>query len=362
MSEEEKELKEKEEREKGKKERREKREREIKRRKNKAIVIKIIWSFLSVTVIFFLSFFLGQKLKVNWLIFASGFALLVISQSFTILLGTEKGVKEILGIPYAGISSGIHFIFFPIEYITPYPTQEQRLPIPEQKVTAATTSDNKSVELNIDATLYFYWPDDDDLVIVYQMVPMPFNLDQLKNFFSHAIINGIRMAASKTKTWQECMQDRFRDTVIELLENDPIDDAAKIFKFRLALTKVDPPLALKNALAQVHVARSQKEAAITEAEGQRKAIALKGMGEAEARTAIFNAIRQNPENVQLEAFKTLREMAKEPSKMFFQIPDMLTNVFGGKREISLNDIGGKEGLEKLMEEVLKKILAREKFR
>lgn len=348
---------EKEEREKGKKERKEEREREIKKRKNKATTIKIIWSLLVVIVIFSLSFFLHQKLEINWLIIVGELSAFVFSQSFSILSGTEKGVKEILGIPYAAVSSGIHFIFFPIEHVVRYPTQEQRLRVPGQKVTAATKSDHP-VELDIDATLYFRWPDGKNLVWVYQLVPKPFDIIRLELFFSHAIVNSIRTAASAVSDWRKCTFDDFTKSILASLINDPISDAAEIFDLRCVLEKVDPPEKLKEALAKVHIAHSQKEATQIEAEGERMATALKGKGEAEARTALFDAIRQNSENVQLEAFKTLREMAKEPSKMFFQVPDALTNVFGGKREIFLNDIGGKEGLEKLMEEVLKKILTK----
>lgn len=321
-------------------------------------IIKLIWSVILVTGLFFLSRGINgmsQKITTNTSPYSFFVALIVFYASLCLkrLVGTEKGIKEFLGKPYAFVDSGLHFIFFPIEKIVIYPKEEQRVDVPEQEVVTVpgivTSSDGTTSEkcsataITLDAMLYYSWPSGNDLIIAYEKFPKPYQRERVKMFFEAAIKDGIRAAASQ-KTWRYCTHDDFVNDISINLADRPITRAGEMFNYRVALPKVQLPDNLKNALVQPQIAELEKDATVTKADG-----------DATARTKLLEALRGDPNGIIYESLLTLSGMAKDPSaKLIYQFPDQLqralSGVFGGPKSPQdiINSLGGPDKIEELL--------------
>jgi regulator of protease activity HflC (stomatin/prohibitin superfamily) len=82
-------------------------------------------------------------------------------------------------------------------------------------------------------------------------------------------------------------------------------------------------------LTKPDIARLEKKAAITKAEGAKEAIILNGEAVAIARKKLFDAIGRKPENIQKEILLRLSEMAQGPATTIFPIPSKIFDVFEG---------------------------------
>ncbi|PIP26199.1 MAG: hypothetical protein COS71_00175 [Candidatus Moranbacteria bacterium CG06_land_8_20_14_3_00_40_12] len=271
---------------------------------------------------------------------------------FRIIRENENGVIVRLGKPTRVVHSGLRWTFFPIDRVARFTTQLINL---EFRVAGIITEQGEfppnsgikygQANVGVEPTLYFRWPEDNSLLQTVKIVANPEDISSLNNLFEETILNAFRSAGGCV-TWREIVRDRkdFSAKVLNNLTNDlsdPINQACIPHNtINLVIKHVNLPEKLETAITDPEIARLEKEATITRAEGERKKRILEGEGFADARKLLYKAIGKEPESIQKEVLLTLREMAQGTSNtILFQIPSQITDTLGdvfGKGDIAGN--------------------------
>jgi regulator of protease activity HflC (stomatin/prohibitin superfamily) len=279
-----------------------------------------------------------MSLTISILLSTLAIAIALFLLGFTIIKENETGAVVRLGKPARVIKSGLKWIFWPLEKVILFPTSLIQL---EFRLAGIITEQGEyngtkygQANIGIEPALYFRWPENNNLLETVKIVATPENISSLNDLFEETILNAFRSAGGAV-TWREIVKDRkeFSAKVLEALINDASDpiNQARIPRenINLVIKHVNLPEELEEAITKPEIARMEKEATITKAEGEKKRLILEGEGFARARKELFKAIGDSPESMRKEVLYTLREMAKGTSNtILFGIPSEITDSLG----------------------------------
>ncbi len=267
-------------------------------------------------------------------------------RSLYVIKANERALREFLGKPGETVESGLHFALWPFFWFVRYSTEVVEIPLSRVGILTKAENGLRQIKMNIDAVLYLYWPQ--DLVQARKSLPNPSSMEALQNVLDEQTLEVVREVLSE-KVWTTIWSKRKEcgDNITDLLNlaNNPnyILNQARIEKFRVVIKHIDPPEGLEKAISDPEIARLEKEATVTRAEGEREKRRLEGKGSADARSMLFDAIGNNPDRVRLELLLTLREMAQGTSNtILFPIPAEITSaisqMFGGRPELDIGQL------------------------
>lgn len=297
------------------------------------------------------------------------FIAVLIICGFRIIKEDERAVKMFLGNPEwfkkPIVESGFCWIPWPLAKLRRYTTNLVELETFKKATifTKEDTYDGKKfgeARIEVDTSFRFYWPQKKgDIIKCVKHLPNPTNMKKLKNIFEEPILEHVRTVGGH-RVWKELTRDRAKISK-DIFESWEKDEKSILKKVNLLFPKVildhlELPPELLKAMDKPEVARLEKIATITGAEGKKRELELEGEGKAHAHKKYLDSIGEKIENIQKEVLYTLREMAQGTSNtILFEIPTAVTgvmdNVFSGKsskldfREIAKTVSGLKEGAQ-----------------
>jgi regulator of protease activity HflC (stomatin/prohibitin superfamily) len=266
---------------------------------------------------------------------------------FGIVRENERIVKIRLGRPYAVKESGVFWIPFLIAWVRRYTTKVVELqlarrdenfvikrdadgrPIPAGGF--ITARDSKVGPLNVGVTLSyrFNWPADEaKLIQCVKLLPDPSNIPALTDLFQEIILDETRSVGCKM-SYIAIMSDRAgfakqitasvtQGEASQLLTDTGLEPSAHV-----VIDHIDIPEEALKALDDEEAQRLKAEGVRRKAEGDKDRIRL----EDEGRAAGYRAIKaEGPEAMELESYRTLREMAQGTSNTIFVPIEGLKNL------------------------------------
>lgn len=256
-------------------------------------------------------------------LYALGTLILYIILGFRLVRENEIAVKVFLGKPQRIKRSGLRFVLWPLEWLTKFSLGIQELEYPDliEVVTKKGSYNGENfgpAVLELQATLYFRWLQDDDLLETVRVIGDPNDKPALRDLFQETFFDAVRSAGG-SRVWKDLTENQkdYADKVAEVLKNEPQDPVrlARLTDLRVVITKLKIPDDLKVSL-------TAEEAKARQGRGEKERLRLEGEGQAEARKAIFKVNKEM--GMENEALLTLREMAKGTSNtIFFGMPEPL---------------------------------------
>lgn len=253
-----------------------------------------------------------------------------------IIRETSRAVVVRMGDPIYVIESGLRHIWWPLEWLSFFPTTIQELNFrPAGIITSAGTyngAEYGQALVVVEAATYFRWPATNDGLIKALRAFGTTDLSEIADRLEESVLDTVRTVGGG-KTWGEIAQERkklaqeVRDSLGDEAE-DPMKIAG-LDDIRVAIKHAELPKDLMDSLTKPEIARLDKKAAITRAEGDKQATILSGEGIANARRKLFDAIGKEPEDMQKEFVLRLSEMAQGTANTIFPIPTRLLDVFEG---------------------------------
>ena len=259
--------------------------------------------------------------------------------AFRVIEPNEMAVRVFLGLPHRVEKYGLKFIVWPFEQLVIYPTKVQQYEFPDFEIVTSVgeylSHHYEKAVITIERpTLYFQWPiTDKGLIRAYKKLPEPRKIEKLHRFFQDIVTNTMRSVCS-VLTWQELCEDPqvIYKEVIRRLQDPESGEVNPFFRggikplsVEIKDIKLPPELATVINLPAAAIFRKKETIIAAEAEAAR--IATVGKGEADARRAVFDAIRKG--ELPKEALLTLREMAKGKGTTFAMLPPEILQVFQG---------------------------------
>ncbi len=278
----------------------------------------------------------------NDLFFILGLIAVWVACCFRIIRESENAVVVRLGRPIRVVKSGVCFILWPIDSLRRFTTTLIELNFGNAGViTKEKTYDGKKygeANIGVEPTLYFRWAENEDLLETVRIIDDPTDISALTSLFEESVLDAFRTRGGD-KAWREIVQDRknFATEVLSDLLDEPADPLVQAniprASMRLAIKHMKLPEKLQEAITKPEIARMEKEATITVAEGKRDGIILEEQGIAQARRILFDAIGIKPEDMQKEILLTLRKMAEGTSNTILfpmpgEIASTLEKIFG----------------------------------
>jgi regulator of protease activity HflC (stomatin/prohibitin superfamily) len=246
-----------------------------------------------------------------------------------------------MGKPVRVKQSGLRHIWWPFEWLSFFPTTIQELNFRSAGIITTGGKYNKAeygqALVVVNTAMYFRWPTTDAELIAALQALGTVDLEEIADRFEESVLDTVRTVGGG-KTWGEIAQERkhFAQEVRDCLGDEP-EDPIKITclpDIRIAIKHVELPKDLMDSLTKPEIARLEKKATITRAEGDKQATILNGEGLANARKKLFAAIGKEPEDIQKEILLRLSEMAQGPATTIFPIStkilDMFESAFGSK--------------------------------
>ncbi|MDD2753167.1 MAG: SPFH domain-containing protein [Candidatus Portnoybacteria bacterium] len=237
---------------------------------------------------------------------------------------TEKAIGIFLGEPSRELTSGIRFIFWPLEKLAIYPTKQQEVELNLiEVITKKVGRAHSSAAITIKPTFYFFWPDKfEKLKQALEKGANP-DKDSVKDLFQEAIFNALRSVIIQYD-WETCYSERDKITqeVLGILCCSGPIQAAGIEKEQMFLAiEVFLPKDLVANINAPEIAALKAAAKKEEAEGEKAFAIAQKQAEAEGRKLVFASIG---DEMAKEALFTLREMAKGTSNtILFGLPPEL---------------------------------------
>ncbi len=179
------------------------------------------------------------------------------------------------------------------------------------------TADNLVVL--IDTVLFFQVTD--PRAADYEIVNYIQSIEQITATMLRSVIGSMDLAQTLTS----------RDKINALLRG-VLDDASGKWGIRVTrveLKAIDPPKSVKDAMEKQMRAEREKRAAILTAEGVRQSKILTAEGEAQAISAVFQAVHDNDPDPKLLAYQylqTLPQLAQGAGNTFWVIPSEVTSA------------------------------------
>lgn len=189
--------------------------------------------------------------------------LYVLGISIRIVRPYEKGIVERVGAYNRTVEAGIHIILPFIDRMTKIDTRENVVDVQPQMV---ITKDNANVK--VDAVIYYKIVDSEKALYgVRNFLPAVEKLAQtnLRNIVGELTLD-------ESLTSRDATNEKLRDIL------DDATDAWGAKVTRVELQEIDPPEAIKEAMHEQMISEREKRAAITRAEGSKKAVILESEG------------------------------------------------------------------------------------
>src|ERR1700689_3171666 len=200
------------------------------------------------------------------------------------------------------------------------------------------TEDNLVVQ--IDTVLFFQVTD--PRAADYEIVNYIQAIEQITATMLRSVIGSMDLEQTLTS----------RDKINALLRG-VLDDASGKWGIRVTrveLKAIDPPKSVKDAMEKQMRAEREKRAAVLTAEGVRQSKILTAQGEAQAISAVFQAVHDNDPDPKLLAYQylqTLPQLAQGAGNTFWVIPSEVTSAlrsvasaFGGGAETAPGPAAG----------------------
>lgn len=355
----------------------------------------------------------NAELVLDWLIYLSGVLMLIIVyKSCNIVKANEFGVKIFMGIPVTAVDPGFNLTFWPLYVLERFPANQQVIDfvVPSIMTRRGRVKGSNDIiepaEINIVMKLFYYF-DKNLLTKTIKRIPGK-SEEKMSEPLIGYLTDVVRNQAGKVP-WRLINQERFKflqivrsriipitvrpsagdNTGEPLYKINPQDKDEKIPTFayeeiyegnenvlkakdlkgspfvQFGLKNVDLSIIdinftdeeLKKAISAPETSRLKANAKRNEGDGERYYKEQVGIGEAEARKAMIEAIKENPD---LEVLFALREMARGTSNtILYQVPAAFENrmrdLLGGN---SLGDAvrmfspENQQYLKKIVEEII----------
>jgi regulator of protease activity HflC (stomatin/prohibitin superfamily) len=228
------------------------------------------------------------------------------------------------------------WILWPVERFVLYP-KVVRMEFPDFQVTTKESEygDHRWEKVLVTVekpTLYFKWPAGAGLKKAFKNLPGPDETEKIHNIFKEIIINTLRSYYSAL-TWQEISENPrqvYPDVLNQLREDKDMTNPfyrGGVEPIEVSVQGIKLPRELEEVISRPEAAAFRAKETVITAEATAKQISFVGEGEANARRAIFDAIRQG--ELPKEVLLTLREMAKGKSTKFVMLPPEILQVFQG---------------------------------
>jgi len=249
---------------------------------------------------------------------------------------TSRAVVIRMGNPIYVIESGLKHIWWPFEWLSFFPTTIQELNFRPAGIITSTGTYNGAeygqALVVVETAVYFRWPETDEGLIKALRALGTTDLSEIADRMEESVLDTVRTVGGG-KTWGEIAQERkklaeeVRDSLGD--ENEDPMKIAGLEDIRVAIKHAELPKDLMDSLTKPEIARLEKKAAITKAQGDKQATILNGEGIANARKKLFAAIGKEPEDMQKEVLLRLSEMAQGTANTIFPIPTRILDVFEG---------------------------------
>lgn len=271
--------------------------------------------------------------------------LTILLECVRIVPANQKAVRDLLGHIIGVKESGLRLKWPFVEKFVFYPQDLQEIDLEELTV-ATQEGDDKfghygSILLKIQVSLRYFWPDENgELMRVYKEFPRPNETEKIESIVYDPVFQALTTAAGYF-IYPELQRktEKLKNKAKEVLTNERTDAFKKAgFRdFDIAISNIEWPKDIEEARKKRELARRNKEAAIEEAEGRKKAIILEGEGTAQARKILFSAIGEK--DMEKEAMYTTRSIFDSPSSKFVVISDAVNKLV---EQIGMNIKGGKK--------------------
>lgn len=257
----------------------------------------------------------------------------------------ERGVKILLGKPYAVIESGLYWAPFLLAKINRYTTQIVELNFDRAGVftksgkIAGEHREYGPANVGIDISFRFRWPTDrDQLIEAVKVLPDPENKAALTSVFEEPILDAVRNIGGE-KIWIELTRKRMHfgksvlDSIMAVAADGSVHEGnliklSHITDLTVAVAHVEVPTQLLESLTAQEIASLQKAATIITAEGEKRKRELEGEGAAEAKKRLLEAIGGEDRYIEIQKLLSLEAMAQGPATTIFPIASNLTESLG----------------------------------
>lgn len=296
----------------------------------------------------------------------------------------KRVVVDFFGHPYKGRESGARWkdpLFGAMAF---FPTNIVEFELPTMagvwtKQDTVSLSDGKkrtygTVNLGVLASFLFEYPKGDDLIKVVKLLPKPgimikknirrlnietgvetleeVEIEKAADVLEEPILDQVRNVGNG-RNYMELLQNRTqfaRDIMVALTApitpQNPdslirrLVDEAGLREPKISIKHIDAPKRIRDEVTAEEAARLRLAGTILDAEGKRVTEREEGIGKAEAKKAMLDAIRSEPENIRIQSLLTLIDMAQGPATTIFPISTNLTNelsnVLGRSPDVNMS--------------------------
>lgn len=217
-----------------------------------------------------------------------GIPIFYVVMSFTVIGANEKAGKIRLGAPLKGsfLTSGPTFVWRILERVKIFTTEPVLLNLGEVNAFSKKTLRHQAAKLSANLSIWFFWPDDDDLIKIIKLVPRPYDLEAVANILRRDCIELAKEILSRLD-WETAYANRNRkidvnvEKDLEQLSTEHILRQLLLKNVEFQITDVHVvPEGLTTAPAQKEIEEHQKAARIISAEGRKREAELVGEGQA----------------------------------------------------------------------------------
>ncbi|MDZ7704168.1 MAG: prohibitin family protein [Trueperaceae bacterium] len=258
----------------------------------------------------------GRLRNIGGGLVAAGAVIAVLSASFVVIPAGNRGVvfNVFGGVQDSELGEGVHIILPLLQQVTVYDIRQQELTLARETNDQITARSSEGLEIIVDVTvLYQIAPS--EVSRIHQDIGPSYESVRVRPEIRSQIRDGISEfnAASLISTERSELQQRIESNLVEGLSAD------NILVLSVLLRDVSIPESITRAIEEKQAAEQQIEVEenrlqqaevsaqrrVVEAEGERDAQIARAQGEAEALSLRGQAIRENPEIIQLEAVERL---------------------------------------------------------
>src|SRR6056297_3054359 len=234
-----------------------------------------------------------------------------LSQAFVIVPSGNTGVvfNVFGGVQDGELGEGFHIVLPVLQQVTLYDIRQQELTLAEESGDQVTARSSEGLEINVDATI-LYQVDPRDAARLHQDIGPSYELVRVRPEVRSQIRDAIGQyaAADLISTQRTDLQLGVEASLKDALEED------NILVLAVLMRDIRIPTTITNAIEEKQAAEQQVEVEenrrrqseisaqrrVIEAEGERDATIARAEGEAQALQLRADALRGNPDLIQLE--------------------------------------------------------------
>lgn len=258
----------------------------------------------------------GRLRNIGGGLVVAGAVVAVLSASFVVIPAGNRGVvfNVFGGVQDGELSEGVHIILPLLQQVTVYDIRQQELTLARETNDEITARSSEGLEIIVDVTvLYQIEPTQVDQI--HRDIGPSYEAVRIRPEIRSQIRDGISEfnAANLISTQRAELQQLIENNLVEGLSGDNIRVLSVLLRDVSIPESITQAIEEKQAAEQqIEVEENRRQQAeisaqrrIVEAEGERDAQIARAQGEAEALSLRGQAIRENPEIIQLEAVERL---------------------------------------------------------